>query len=246
MKIQFETDIDFENEKIKDLITPKPLNKILPKWFVKTKNTFEEKDNHILSSLLSRTVKRCMPVFDYLSCGYCIPSWEDMFIYKNEQGVVEFKTKSNTDGENPKHPATQFLEFAKTSVFEEYYGERDVMDAETLNVPKILNIWTIKTPTNYSCLFMRPFYHEQKINILPGIVDTDSYKNTVNFPFFVNMKKNESFVIKIGTPLVYVFPFKRDNWEIEVQFGKKQAYDGIQLVLTNYYKNFVRKSKKYV
>lgn len=244
MKIKFITEYNFENEKVKKLLTPKPLAKILPDWYIKTNAHFTPREPNFLSSIMSKTIKKCMPVYDYMSCGYCIPAWEDYLIQKDENGVIEYRSKAFDDC-NHKHTAHQYTEFAKTNIFNEYYGERNLLDIDVLSVPKLLNIWRIKTPKNYSCLFMRPFYHEQKINILSGIVDTDVYDNCINFPFFINLKKNEEYLVKLGTPMIYVFPFKRDDWKCEVEFNKPESAIDIQLSLSNFYKKFVRTKKNY-
>jgi hypothetical protein len=46
------------------------------------------------------------------------------------------------------------------------------------------------------------------IEILSGLVDTDSYRSPVNFPF-VAIAPDGVYTIKKGTPLVQVIPFRR-------------------------------------
>lgn len=64
------------------------------------------------------------------------------------------------------------------------------------NAGKFTNKWLIKTPPGYSCLFIKPMNRlEPRFDIIPGVVDTDTYVNVINFPFILN-KKDEQFLIK--------------------------------------------------
>ena len=256
MKIKFETNLNIGSDNLKQLITPKPLKKILPSWYINFKRPNAEIESHPDPSFFSfirnkKSIKNCMPVHDYITSGYVIPAWEQMYLEKDHKGVLLSKTKidleNNPPKENKLHNASQFMTFANTNVFDDYYGFKDAVPVEDFNIPKLMNPWTIITPENYSCIFMRPFYHEQKINILPGIVDTDTYTKKVNFPFLINLKENQKYIINVGDPLIYVFPFKRDEWEIEVNFEedyKNHVIDD-KLFIYNYYKKFIRKEKKY-
>lgn len=50
---------------------------------------------------------------------------------------------------------------------------------------KFHNLWTIFTPPGWRCLFVAPLNHPRPaFDVLAGIVDTDSYRAPVHFPFF--------------------------------------------------------------
>ena len=51
---------------------------------------------------------------------------------------------------------------------------------------------------------------------MPGIVDTDTYKASVNFPFVLNEPDTFEGLIPAGTPIAQVIPFKRESWEISI------------------------------
>jgi hypothetical protein len=61
--------------------------------------------------------------------------------------------------------------------------------------------------------------HDDRFSIIPGIVDTDTFKLEVNFPFIVNGDKYPVLktLIKRGTPIVQVIPFKRDRWKMNIE-----------------------------
>ena len=82
-----------------------------------------------------------------------------------------------------------------------------------------MNPWIIKTPPGYSTLFLPPLNNsDDRFNIIPGIVDTDSFNVHINFPIVINGDKYPSLetTIKKGTPYVQVIPFKRDNWKMKI------------------------------
>ena len=51
---------------------------------------------------------------------------------------------------------------------------------------------------------------DDRFSIIPGIVDTDTFNQEVNFPFVINGDKYSSLdtIIKKGTPCVQIIPFK--------------------------------------
>jgi hypothetical protein len=84
---------------------------------------------------------------------------------------------------------------------------------------KIYNPWTIKTPKGYSCLFVSPLNNsDDRFSIIAGIVDTDTFRQEINFPIVLNGDKYPTLetIIKKGTPYVQVIPFKRENWKMKI------------------------------
>ena len=82
----------------------------------------------------------------------------------------------------------------------------------------------IKTKPGYSCLFVKPMNRlEPRFDIIAGVVDTDSYINTINFPFILN-KRDEQFLIKKGEAMVQVIPFKRESWKMWSGFYQEHEH----------------------
>jgi hypothetical protein len=136
-----------------------------------------------------------------------------------------------------KHPKTgdflyksdvEFINLnSMTDIHETYQLEGSPLLKKNKNLPiyKILNPWYIKTPKGYSCLFVSPLNNsDDRFNIIPGIVDTDTFNEEINFPFIINGDKYDNFkgVIKKGTPYVQVIPFKRDNWKMSLKPKTKE------------------------
>jgi hypothetical protein len=62
-------------------------------------------------------------------------------------------------------------------------------------------------------LFKPPAHNSNPwFEILEGIVDTDAYSVSVNFPFVLK-NPTEEFMIPAGTPIAQVIPFKREEWQ---------------------------------
>ena len=59
---------------------------------------------------------------------------------------------------------------------------------------------------------------DDRFSIIPGIVDTDTFPNEINFPIVINGDKYPTLdtTIKKGTPYVQVIPFKRDSWKMSI------------------------------
>ena len=119
-----------------------------------------------------------------------------------------FLNHSSPDSSNDSHSLGQIGEkcpFAEKNSF--------------LPIYKILSPWIITTPPGYSCLFVPPLNNrDDRFEIVAGIVDTDTYPYSVNFPFVLNGDKYKTLktIIKRGTPIAQVIPFKRSSWKMEI------------------------------
>jgi hypothetical protein len=104
---------------------------------------------------------------------------------------------------------------------------------------KIFNPWSIKTPSGYSCLFLPPLNNkDDRFEIIPGIVDTDSFISEVHFPCIFNGYKYESLetTIKAGTPYVQVIPFKKESWRMILKEKKEDTLLKLFSIFVNRYK----------
>lgn len=170
---------------------PKPASKFIPDEYKKL-SRFTNNNMH------TSTIKTCMPFLDSLTAGYIIPFDQDYLVDPVENDFVVTPANREPDDFGV-HNNRQLPKDWKATA-----GE---------NAGKFINKWLIKTPPGYSSLFIKPMNRiEPRFDIIPGIVDTDVYVNTIHFPFILT-KNDEQFIIKKGEPMVQVIPFKRDAWK---------------------------------
>lgn len=214
-EIEFSAHEDYFELK-EDYPTPIKLN--IPEWYKKLDHTLSQK-----------TIKGCMPFLDTLTSGYLLKIPQDFNVRhnidnKNEKGE-KFKDSFQTFG---LHDQSQIL-YARSINLNSGFDTHDSNQVEgspfiekNKNLPfyKILNPWKIKTPKGYSCLFVPPLNNaDDRFSIIPGIVDTDTFPNEINFPIIINGDKYPVLetTIKKGTPYVQIIPFKRDSWKMTVK-----------------------------
>jgi hypothetical protein len=195
---------------------PKPIKLNIPKWF---KNLEHNAD--------TPTIKGCIPFLDSLITGYVLELPQDFYLKINFLDQNEYKLQIkpsleqsrfnlNTQELMQSHPKSQIKGSSKIK--------------KNLNFPifKILNPWAIKTPPGYSCLFVPPLNNkDDRFEIISGIVNTDEYKDQINFPIIFNGDKYpvQDTILKQGTPYVQVIPFKRSSWEMSIKEKKNTDRD---------------------
>lgn len=227
MKIEFLTD----DEVAAKFFAIEPMKKHIPDWY---KALPLQMDIDKFATGTNRNIKSCMPVRDYLTSGYLIKVTDEMLL-KNvkepNEGIdtytfIHKTTRTGTVGGHGHVQCPIKIQNRRLCYF------------------KIISPWIIKTPVGYSCLFYQPFYNniDQKFTIMPGIVDTDSHDLPINFSGFLHGE--EEVHITPGDPLVCVFPFKRESWQMEVRVEQPK-----QSAFRNYfvegYKKLSWKKKSY-
>lgn len=176
---------------------PAPAKQYVPQWYKDTP-THDSEDKRAGTN----TFKSCMPFLDSLTSGYIFELWTDIEV-KNINGQTEIKwarhdydlienrNKVKSLEKIPSRPHHHSLTFALKSPL------------------------AIKTPPGYSVLISSPFNRlDLPIKPLVGVVDTD--KNPMHsglIPF--EMALDFEGIVKKGTPLIQILPFKRENWTSE-------------------------------
>jgi len=221
---------------------PTPIKLNIPEWYKKLEHT-----------LLNKTVKGCMPFLDTLTSGYLLKIPQDFHVRhnvdnENEKGE-KFKDSFQTFG---LHDIDQLLR-AKNVNLNSGFDTHSIKQVEgspfidkNKNLPfyKILNPWKIKTTKGYSCLFVPPLNNsDDRFSIIPGIVDTDTFPNEINFPIIINGDKYPILetTIKKGIPYVQIIPFKRDSWKMSLKPRNQKEVQNSRLFfglkLLNIYKD---------
>ena len=201
--------IKFECEQHFEGVIPKPAPalKFCPDFF---RALSSQVDSHPSSG----TVKRCIPFKEAMSAGFIIPLWADMYVLASNGDLkIDFPQNFAQPESISEHSYNQVLNHPLSN---HPYGKMPL---------KFINPWIITTEPEVSCLFTSPLNHlESRLKILDGVVDTDNYYNNINFPFLWTGGDGE-FLIKKGTPLVQVIPFRREKFTAEYGVIDKDRRD---------------------
>lgn len=242
----FENNIKFLSPFL-DIEKPIPAKRNIPDWYKKLEH-----------NLGHNTVKGCMPFLDSLTAGYIIKLPVDLKIRHNvinpETGFRDGEQVSALKDFQPNVSEVKLNINQKLEIHQPFQMAGSPLLEKNKNLPihKFVNPWTIQTPKGYSCLFIAPLNNrDDRFEVLSGIVDTDIHRLPVNFPFIINTDKYPALntVIKKGTPIVQVIPFKRDSWVMSIEKQKDKSYSSEIIKfftsLIDRYKNNVWQKKKW-
>jgi len=169
---------------------PVPAGSVLPEWFRRLPPVDRD---HVSPHDNALTLKRCMPFLDAMALGWILTLAATVRLEVSAEGSV----------------VDAGWDFDRTMVT--FHAARQVAGHPRSPRPacKLHNYWTIRTPKGWSCLFL-PLLNRPSdvIEIVAGVVDTDSYHAHINFPFFV-VAPDGRYVLEKGLPLVQVIPFRR-------------------------------------
>ena len=219
---------------------PKPASQFLPSWYKDMPSLSPGEESYGLSKTFSRatnaTLKHCSPFLDALTSGYIWAAEADIEIRKEEDGNFYFGWRSEQD------LVTSHSEDQHPGLPPAIGGQSFVM--------KWSFSYHISTPRGYSTLFMHPSNrNDLPFRTFSGIVDTDMYPLSVQFPFqLLGDQIQERYIIEQGTPLVQMMPFKRDNWNSKLDHMTqeevaKKDFDYNRKIVKHYKSKFWTKKK---
>lgn len=204
--------------------TPEPISKHLPEWykeadrFVKDPNTNEyaiDPDGGKIPNW-----KACPALFDIMTTGYTLKTPCDIKFYLNDKNRLTCYIESDSHKEfcTDREPLEGFYQP------DGYYLEHFAWYPE----------WGIKLPEGYSALLINPMNRfDLPFVSTVGIVDLDKVNLMGTVPFFI--KEGWTGTIPAGTPYLQVFPFKRENWESNLEF---KTYEEIKDGIVNNWKQY--------
>jgi hypothetical protein len=221
--------------KYKDSIpNPKPSLLHIPKEYKNMQTYFDNSQG-----LPGKTLKKCIPFLDALTCGYIIPFPIDYSYRYDEENEKAFFEINETILQSEAQDFEVTTHISEQVPNEIRYNRRTVEAVFKFNCP-----WIIKTPPGYSCIFTQPFNRNYPFKIIDGVVDTDSFNLNINFPFYWTNFYNEKVMLRQGTPMVLVMPFKRDSWKMECVEETKEELEKRGLKYLKAFGNYVDNYKK--
>lgn len=192
-----------------DLPDPVKATSVLPDWWKEMPSRVEDGSGMFYGKGGPNvgTVKRCLPYFDALGAGYILPLWLDMAVDYDANGDAQFFWRQRGDHILMVEDVAGVLSPGLPGKHERY--------SKTY---KINSPWHITTPPGYSCLFLSPIGNPMSphFELMAGVIDTDKFSETMQFPF-VWTSKTWTGMIKKRTPLVQIIPFKRESWRAIIE-----------------------------
>jgi hypothetical protein len=221
---------------------PVPASKSMPDWYKKQPGFMDNGESLAQFGQPTHTVKKCLPIFDAITAGYIIYAPVDIYLdatdpdklsYQVPPMMAQFKVDIFAS-----HDRRQYASMPMNPE----HSHRDLL--------RIMPFWIASTPPGYSALFLNPVHRDESpLTALPGLIDTDGYPSDGHLSFIV--QKDFKGVIKQGTPLIQIIPFKREDWKMEIidakeseSFLKKHRLS-LRSTFNNGYKNKFRSPKEY-
>jgi hypothetical protein len=185
---------------------PEPASRNVPDWYKKQPSIIGDDQLGVEHGSLKLTVKKCQAFFDAMAGGYILKLPCDIYI-------------DTTDGKFEVQLPGEMERFRNELMANHSTEQVSHLPLDTgIYVNAVLRLhptWMVKTPEGYSTLFINPMHQPPTpLTAVEAIIDTDKFWSDGHLSFFV--KKNFRGILKQGTPMVQVIPFKRDDWESEV------------------------------
>lgn len=182
----------------------------IPEWYKKSDSYVNNLSKSVKKDK-AQSIKRCMPVFDYLSYGLTLHFPFSLYV---EGTGLNQQLSSSTESHNCKlghHSPHQLQELP--------YPKEYSYAPYKVDFP-----FYIEAPDGYSAVYI-PYYPYTGYPLLfiGAMVQVDKYKAPVNFPFLVN--SNFEGKIDAGTPFMKVIFVKRDSISLNYKkFGSDKGF----------------------
>jgi hypothetical protein len=163
------------------------------------------------------SIRSCAGTIDFLSAGITLPSWTNFYF------------RLDGTGQDWEMAADEMAPPAGVSVVNAFHYDStgacpmtSIREVKNSSYPKLVNPWRMETAPGWSILIL-PVYWEPNPNyeVVPSIVHTDFY-HTANV--VLNIKTDQEFSIKYGTPLVQMIPFKRNKDFEKITFRDESEF----------------------
>jgi hypothetical protein len=222
---------------------PTPAVNAIPKWFKEMDRFYGKDDRASIHARENGTIRDCPAVNDALFSGYTLYLPADIFI--DATGTeIEYDIGHFGKGSRIEDANFNFIAMHSKSSTKGYNTLFDVHE-QTM---KWQTYWGVRTDEGYSTLFIHPIHRtDLPFHMVTAIVDTDKFGTREPYGFFI--KKGFKGIIHRGTPMLQVFPFKREEWKMEIVEPDGKDYirnkQMISSVFNQPYKKLFWQRKKY-
>jgi hypothetical protein len=203
------------------LMVPEPGTRHVPEWYknlAKHDKSNSEKtlypENHVGTDGALVQTKQCPPLLDAMTAGYMYVLEDNLYVDLKPDGTPIL----TWEGDGLLVDKRPVVDLPTPEGFHPiHYGWR-------------MN-WYYETPPGYSILVTHPMNrHDLPFQTLSGIIESDIWGLPVFTAFF--LKRNFRGMIPKGTPIFQIIPFKRDDWELEID-DKPETLDFHELLAEN-------------
>jgi len=167
------------------------------------------------------TWKACPAILDGFLTGYVLKTPCDITFFINQQEKIDVKI----DDLKYKDFCTQRPEMPQFQHPAGFYKDHFAWYSE----------WGLELPDGYSALFMTPMNRfDLPFMNTTGIVDSDKVHILGTFPFFV--ANGWEGTIPAGTPYLQILPFKREDWDHQIEVSNQNKIYGKLVENANFYR----------
>lgn len=216
---------------------PRPAKDLVPEWYKRSEKfrggkmqLSEEK----VRQVINKDLKLCVPFLDSLLTGYIFCLWQDLLVSSDESGSTSFDWEMGTYlmDERPLE-SNKYLPRPAGHYDNNFIWESPLM---------------MRLPKGYSAIITHPFNRfDLPFTTVTAIVDADSMMTCGSVPFF--MREDFRGVVKSGTPIFQIIPFKRESWKSEISEALFDLNDHLshkyRSVFQGYYRDFLWHKKKF-
>lgn len=242
-KIEFFSKVDG----LADAFPVIPASQYQARWMTTCRNDFKQQKHTLQPSHL----QLCPGIFEIFKHGFMVPMWHDAVIKTTRDRddfdyVLPSKHLAELRGGDPigTHPynITKFLP-------KRHYSKHAIVK---MNTP-----WNVIAPPGVKFLVLPiPYPDTHELESAIGILDP-AISTEINFQCYLNISEGE-FVVKAGTPIMYLIPLTEHDYELVVRdmtekdakWLKKRDYLNIfgfklnkQKLKEAFYKHFYGRSK---
>ena len=197
---------------------PIPATKNIPDWYKRQRGEVDDSTG-IPQGNATSTIKRCMPIYDSLSAGYILSMPVDIYIDATNPLKLEWNIPLPMHGFKGDLVASH-----DRRQYDQYPYDRKTYHDDLL---RIMPFWSVGTDEGYSTMFMHPWHSDTTpLHAIGAVIDTDRFISDGHFSFLVD--RSFKGIIKQGTPIVQVIPFKRDSYEMEIVDSKTASAKATQ------------------
>ena len=204
--------IEFQRSPIWEFIDPiMPASQALPVWYKQAQIDIPEAKEYFGTHL---TFKGCPAILDSMVQGYILPLWTDVWVEPTDDFIDGKRVPRFSWGETINDMVVQTQNPSASKEMASFQGLSTSPMTLKFNSP-----WLVKTPKDYSMLMVPPLNNrDSRFEPVSGVVCTDEFTTYMNVPFIWTAPSDYEGVIKAGTPLVQMIPFKREVFQQEIGF----------------------------